>query len=174
LVSQDVTVRPWLLLTSIFLHGGLLHLGYNMLSLALFGSILEGIIGSRKFLVVFFASGILASVVSTQLYAAVLGASGAIFGVIGTLAALRPRMVVWAGGVPMPMALAAGFWLLLDLAGLFYPTNVANMAHVTGLAFGLAMGLTLLKKYGAKRSKKEKGFLTENDFARWEDDYMGK
>jgi membrane associated rhomboid family serine protease len=174
LASADVAAMPWTLVTAIFLHGSLMHLGYNMISLMLFGSILETIIGSRKFLVVFFASGILANIVSTQFYTASLGASGAIFGVMGVLTALRPRLVVWATGVPMPLAIAAGFWLLLDLLGVFYPSNVANMAHITGLAFGLGIGMTLLKQYGIKRTKRAKSFLNDKEFATWEDEHMKK
>ena len=76
--SKLVIPRIWTLLTAIFLHSGMVHLLYNLFGLALFGTILEHIIGSRKFLILFFASGLVASLVSLPFYTRVLGASGAI------------------------------------------------------------------------------------------------
>src|SRR3989344_7794471 len=63
LKSGDIFSRPWILLTSIFLHGGLGHLLLNGFALALFGSILEEIIGSKKILLLYFTGGIIASLV---------------------------------------------------------------------------------------------------------------
>jgi len=58
----------WRFLTAIFLHGGIAHLIYNLFALVLFGSILEKLIGSKRFLTVFFVTGILANVVSINFY----------------------------------------------------------------------------------------------------------
>src|SRR3989344_4411760 len=60
--------EPWRLLTSIFLHSGIPHLLLNMFSLALFGIILENIIGTRRFLLIFFISGLIASLFSGFFY----------------------------------------------------------------------------------------------------------
>jgi membrane associated rhomboid family serine protease len=59
LETASVASRPWTMLTYIFLHGSFAHLFYNMFALALFGSILERVIGGKRFLFVFFVSGIL-------------------------------------------------------------------------------------------------------------------
>src|SRR3989338_1117024 len=73
--SSLVAKEPWRLVTSIFLHGSLEHLIFNMFALALFGFILENIIGTRKFLTLFFIGGLFASIFSSAVYPASLGAS---------------------------------------------------------------------------------------------------
>ncbi len=172
LKSGDVLARPWILLTSAFLHGSTTHLLGNMLALAIFGLVLENIIGGRKFLAIYFSSAIITAVASSFFYSSELGASGAIFGVIGTLTILRPRMMVWTYGVPMPMFIAAGFWLLLDVFGVFYPTNVADIAHISGLIFGVAVGITMRKRYStAGKTRKEKT-ISDEEFNRWEEGWM--
>lgn len=164
--------KPWTFLTHMFAHGSVSHLLYNMFALALFGFILERIIGSEKFLILFFASGFAASIAIMIFYNSALGASGAIFGVLGTLTVLRPKMTVWAFGFPMPMALAAAFWAIGDLIGMFVPTGTANAAHLAGLAFGLAFGFYLRKKYALHGQKKDDIRIDEDDFERWERDWM--
>ncbi len=169
LVSEDASVRPWIIVTSIFLHGDLSHLLGNIFALGLFGSILEKFIGPKKFIIMFFASGIVASIISLPFYTAALGASGAIFGLLGMLAALRPKMMVWTYGVPMPMFMAAGFWLLLDIAGVFYPTNTANMAHISGLFFGVAIGIIF--RSPEAEDKKDKN-IPDEELDEWEEQWM--
>ena len=151
LYNFRVFSEPWLLVTSIFLHGGFQHLFFNMFALGLFGLILENIIGSRNFLLVFFSSGIVASIGAAMFYPASLGASGAIYGILGTLAVLRPKMSVWVFGVPMPMFVAAILWALIDIVGMFAPSGIANAAHIFGLGFGVITGLLLRKKFKEKK-----------------------
>lgn len=171
LVSKEAASRPWTLLTAIFLHGDYSHLFYNMLALVMFGLILENIIGSKKFLAVFFAAGLFANIASLFFYESVLGASGAIFGIIGMLVAIRPKMIAFALGVPMPMIVAAALWAILDIAGVFYPTNVANMAHLAGLWIGLALGLLMRKSFAGPQKKKEK-IVPEKEIDEWEKEWM--
>ena len=157
-----------------FLHGDMTHLLGNMFALFLFGLILENAIGSKKFTLLYFASGIVAGAASIFFYDSTLGASGAIFGILGALAVLKPRMIVWTYGVPMPMVAAVGFWLILDILGVFYPSNIANMAHIAGLAFGAAIGISLLRKYREAQAKKYENEKTidDNEFNKWEDEWM--
>ena len=169
LESADIYSRPWILLTSIFLHGSLIHLLSNMFALGLFGMILENITGTKKFLIIFLISGIAASFAASFFYSAALGASGAIFGVLGALAAMRPKMTVWTYGVPMPMFVAAAFWLLLDIGGVFYPSSVANTPHIAGLAAGIAFGLKLREKTSAKKEEKP---LSKEEIDSWEKEWM--
>ncbi len=174
LVSSEVFSRPWTLLTSIFLHGGFEHLFYNMFALVLFGLILEEIIGSKKFLQIYFASGLLASLASIPFYEASLGASGAIFGILGALAILRPRMVVWINFIPVPMFLAIFIWAAIDLFGIFFPSNIANTAHLAGLFLGVLYGLYLRGSFGEKFFRRHKHNLeiSEEKFRNWEDRNM--
>jgi hypothetical protein len=169
--SAYIFSRPWTIITYIFLHGSFEHLFYNMFALALFGAVLEQVVGGRKFLMIFFASGIIAGIGSVIFYTSSIGASGAIFGVMGALAMLRPRMTVYAGFVPLPMALAVVFWAAGDLLGLFSTTDlIAHGAHLFGLVFGLIYGMVLRKDYGETPRPKEE--ISDEELKDWEDKYM--
>lgn len=174
LISSHALSEPWRFVTSIFVHADLLHLGYNMLALFFFGLVLESVAGARIFLVIFFLAGIDASFASLFFYERSLGASGAVYGIIGALAALRPRLTAFALGVPMPMIAVAAAYLLLDILGVFYPTNVANIAHITGLFIGAAAGLLLRRKFPEPRGRKPPRVASEKEMDEWEDRWMGK
>lgn len=146
LLKSDLILQFWRFFTAVFLHGNFAHLLYNIFALALFGSMLEKLISSRRFLIVFFVTGILANIFSVNFYDNSLGASGAIFGVIGALIVLRPFMVVWAFGLPMPLFIAGILWAVGDAIGIFVPSNVANLAHLSGMFFGLVFG-AFYRKY---------------------------
>lgn len=169
LVSDKVWERPWTLVTHIFLHSTPRHLLGNMFALALFGSILERLIGWRRFLVIFFIAGLASSVADVFFYQATLGASGALFGVLGTLAVLRPRMPVFAFGIPIPMILATVLWILLDLAGLFYPDNVAHASHLLGMLAGFVFGF-YLREPRVKKNKQP--LISDKEHRDWEEKYM--
>tara|TARA_Y100000031_G_scaffold749_1_gene994 strand:- start:57 stop:698 length:642 start_codon:yes stop_codon:yes gene_type:complete len=178
--SRLVIPRIWTLLTAIFLHSGMVHLLYNLFALALFGSILEHIIGSRKFLILFFVSGLAASVVSVPYYnyvlgepAHVLGASGAIFGVLGMLGILRPKMTVWLHHLPMPMIVALFVWGIGDIIGVYAPgtDNIANIAHLGGLSVGLIAGFYYWKQFREKRNKREGVHIDEGKVKEWENTF---
>lgn len=160
--------RPWVLLTAIFLHSNLVHLLYNLFGLALFGIILEDIIGTRKFLKLFFIAGLAASLISLPFYTRVLGASGAVFGIIGMLAILRPRMVIWLYGMPMPMFIALMVWAAIDIFGIFFPSGTANIAHLAGLAAGIIFGIINYKKYRENKPKEERINIDEKKVKEWE------
>ena len=171
LVSERALAEPWMFLTGIFLHADLMHLLYNMFALALFGAILEKIAGGKMFLAIFFVAGLAASAAAFFFYSASLGASGAIFGILGALAILRPRMVVWLY-VPMPMIVAIFVWAAIDLTGFFYPSGIANAAHLAGLGAGLVFGLALRKKFGEHAAKRKQYEIGNEEFRRWEDEWV--
>ncbi len=169
LVSARALGEPWMFFTGVFLHADIMHLLYNMFALVLFGSILEKIVGGKNFLAIFFVAGLIASAAAFFFYPASLGASGAIFGILGTLAILRPRMTVWLY-VPMPMIVAIFVWAAIDLLGFFYPSGVANAAHLAGLAFGSIAGFALKKRFGEHLPKKRNNQeISNEEFRRWED-----
>lgn len=171
LVSSRALDEPWMFLTSIFLHADIMHLLYNMFALALFGTILEKIVGGKRFLAIFFAAGLLASAAAFFFYGASLGASGAIFGILGALAILRPRMTIWIY-VPMPMIVAIFVWAALDLIGFFYPSGIANAAHLAGLGAGLVFGFALRKRFREHATKRKQYEIGSEEFRRWEDGWM--
>ncbi len=174
LISSEILSKPWTLVTYIFLHAGFDHLFYNMFALAIFGLMLEKIIGGKKFLIIFFVSGIMAGIGSVIFYSSSIGASGAIYGIMGALVVLRPRVPVFVGFmVPVPMIVAVVLWAGGDMIGLFTPSeNVAYAAHLFGLAFGLICGLYLKKDYGEFPRAKRKSDISEGEFEKWEDRYV--
>ena len=170
--SSTFLQQPWSLVTYIFLHADLNHIFSNLFSLVLFGFILEKTVGSRNFLIIFFSYGIFAGIVSLLFYPSVIGASGAIFGIMGVLAVIRPKMVVLAFGIPIPMLVAVAMWAALDLGGIFYPSSIANIGHLAGLCAGIFIGFWIRPRYKVAERKKEKIKIDEEYFRRWEEKYM--
>ena len=153
-LNQLSYTEIWRFVSSIFLHGSIAHLFYNLFALALFGFILEKLIGSNKFLLVFFFSGIIANIISINFYASSLGASGAIMGILGCLAVIKPMMMVWAFGFPMPMFIASILWVIGDVLGAlgaFGNSGIGNIAHLSGIAIGFLAGLFLREWRTAKK-----------------------
>lgn len=154
LVSGDIFTRPWILLTSMFLHGGVNHLIFNMYALLIFGPVLEQRIGVKRFLLIYILSGILAAILGSLFYARALGASAAIMGIIGVLIILMPELQLLLFFVaPMPLWMAGFVYALIDLWGVLFPSGVGNIAHLVGMSFGLLYGL-YLKKEKRKFDKK--------------------
>lgn len=127
-----------------FLHGGWVHVGVNMLSLAAFGAPVERILGPRRFVLFYLSAGIVAGVVHVLIYGdsvdPVVGASGAVSGVFGAVLILMRR-----GGSLTSLLPVAGVWIALNIFfGVFGGTPgadgqpVAWAAHIAGFVFGLA------------------------------------
>lgn len=143
--------RPWTFITSIFLHGGVSHLFFNMFALFMFGLVLESRIGSRNFIILFLLAGIAGSLgymaTASDKTIPAIGASGSIYGVLGALAVIMPFMVVWVFGMaPMPMIAVAFVYALMEFFGLFAPGGIAHGAHLGGLFIGLIFGLYFRKQ----------------------------
>ena len=176
-LNSNAVPQIWRFLSAVFLHGGLGHLVYNLFALLFFGSIVERVIGSKRFLWVFFITGIFANLVSVNFYSSSLGASGAIFGVIGALVVLRPGMTVWAFGLPMPMIVAGFLWMGGDLIGAVgylsgNPlSNTGNIAHLSGMVLGIIFG-SFYRNPAEKRSRRPTVVIDERSMRDWEDRYM--
>jgi membrane associated rhomboid family serine protease len=145
--------------TSMFLHGGILHIAGNMLFLAIFGPNVEDAMGHVRFMIFYLLGGLVALaaqvLVGPNSTAPTLGASGAIAAVLGGYIVLYPRarilslvfIVFFVTIVEIPAVFVLGFWFLEQIyfgaAGLTNPTGggggVAYFAHVGGFAFGLAL-----------------------------------
>lgn len=171
LLQQEKPFEIWRFFTAMFLHGDIAHLLYNMLALFFFGMILEKLIGSKKFLLVYFSSGIIANLISINFYSSSLGASGAIFGIIGALIIIRPGLSVFAFGLPMPMFIAGILWAIGDIIGIFVPSGIANIAHLSGMVVGLLLG-ALFKNWHERREVENKIILNENYVRKWEDEWL--
>jgi membrane associated rhomboid family serine protease len=146
----------WLtILTSMFLHGSLLHLGGNMLFLWIFGNNIEDAMGRLTFIVFYLLGGVaaLALQVATDPNSPIvtIGASGAIAGVLGAYARLYPRarvvtivfIIIFFTIVTLPALLVLGLWFLLQLLPAFSEPvgstggGVAYFAHIGGFLFGV-------------------------------------
>jgi len=146
-IPSNIVSEPWRIVTSMFLHGGFLHLLLNAWGLFLFGSLVEKRAGEAEFFKIFIIAGIIGSVGYWMAYAAgiipnmpALGASGAIFGIIGAAAVLFPDLVIYVWFFPMRMREAAILFAVLELYGTMTMTTsgIASAAHLGGLIFGYA------------------------------------
>ena len=178
LLDGSAWTQPWRFVSAIFLHAGAGHILYNLFALIIFGLVLEGIAGSRRFLWVFFASGIIANLVGVLFYDSSLGASWAIFGIIGTLVVLRPGMIVWTFNLPMPMFVAGILWAFGDLVGAvsYFAgnpiNNTGNIAHLLGMLFGLIYGGVLRARYKFTGNSDGEFRVDEREVRDWEERYM--
>ena len=127
-----------------FLHGGWVHLGVNMLSLAAFGAPVERTLGPVRFLLFYLTAGIVAGAVHVMFFAdssdPVIGASGAISGIFGGV-----LMLMRSSGRLTSLLPIAGIWIALNVFfGMSSATPgaggepVAWLAHVAGFVYGLA------------------------------------
>lgn len=138
----------WRLLTAAFLHGGIVHLSFNMLGLWEAGKQLCRLLGNGQFALVYLASALAGSAASLH-YAAQnavsVGASGAVFGVLGALvtASWHYRHLVPATNLRR-LWTGLGFFIGYSLLHGFTQENVDNAAHVGGLVCGMLLGLVLL------------------------------
>lgn len=135
----------WRLLTSVFVHGGLMHIGYNLLSLFLIGVFLESYVGSKRFMIIYLICGIVASGVSLYWHENTIsvGASGAIFGMFGLVLALMLINFIDKGLLKFVL-IFIGINLLVGLSGM-----IDMAAHLGGLITGFLIGLVYfpIEKY---------------------------
>ncbi len=147
------------LFTSMFMHGGLLHLGGNMLFLWIFGNNVEDSMGPLKYILFYLAGGVAADalqiVFDTDSAVPTLGASGAVAAVLGGYILLYPRarvitvifIVIFFTVIELPAMLVLGLWFAEQIlfGALEYGTadqgggGVAYFAHIGGFVFGFLM-----------------------------------
>jgi membrane associated rhomboid family serine protease len=141
------------LVTSMFLHGGFLHLFGNMLYLWIFGNNIEDTLGHFRFLVFYLVCGLSAAL--TQVFSSpsstvpMIGASGAVAGVLGAYILLFPGarvltllfIIIIIKLVRLPALIVLGFWFFLQLMGVMggAMSNVAFFAHIGGFLVGLIL-----------------------------------
>ena len=170
--STKLDSPPWwsTVFTSMFLHGGFLHIAFNMLFLWIFGNNVEDSMGRPRFLAFYLLAGIVAAYTQALLSASstvpAIGASGAIAGVLGGYLLLFPRarvltvvlIILFVTIIEIPAAILLAVWFVLQfLPALGQVTTsaaggegVAYWAHVGGFAFGLAAIHLFANRYRAK------------------------
>lgn len=150
--SMDNSLELYRLITSIFLHGGLVHLICNMYSLYVIGPQLESFFGKVKYSIIFIGSGIIGNLLTLAFlqdtYVSV-GASGAIFGLLGALIYFGYHYRVYLSGVMKSQIIPL---ILLNLVIGFMITSINNLAHIGGLVGGVLLSMAVGIKYKSTRS----------------------
>ena len=159
LVSKELLVsfasRPELapyncltIITSMFLHAGILHVAGNMLYLWIFGRNVEDAMGHSRFIVFYLASGVAAALVQVSFdpasSAPMIGASGAVSGILGAYLLLYPWakvktlifILVFITTVEIPALVLLTFWFFFQIA-FSHGRGVAWFAHIGGFIFGM-------------------------------------
>jgi len=150
-----VIFRQWYrLVTAMFLHGGLIHIGFNMMVLLDIGPVVEELFGSSRYLFIYIVTGVIGFGLSMFFHPAV-GASGALMGLIGILIAvtgkrssmeskaLRSRLISWAISVFL-----IGFFIGAD-----------NVAHFGGLASGFILGKIMTDRQPINSSERNRAYV---------------
>jgi membrane associated rhomboid family serine protease len=158
-LPEDIVQAPgWLTpLTSLFLHGNLMHLAGNMLFLWVFGDNVEDSMGHWRFLAFFLVCGVMAAFGHALTYPdsvqPLIGASGAISGIIAAYLLLHPRVRVWGLvfkylPLAVPAWVAIGAWIAVQvLQGLFGGESaIAWFAHLGGLAAGVTLAPFFIRR----------------------------
>ena len=147
---RDIVRPPLTIFTSMFLHGGLAHVGFNMLTLWIFGNNVEDALGRIRFVVFYLACGVvaalsqtLASAMAGDVLTPMVGASGAIAGVLAAYLALFPRNriltlipPIWFLHVPAGFFIVVWFGMQVLTAVLGSAGSVAVFAHIGGFVAG--------------------------------------
>ncbi|MBN9393235.1 MAG: rhomboid family intramembrane serine protease [Chloroflexi bacterium] len=134
----------WRLVTSMFLHAGILHILFNGMALYALGMQVEQLMGSKRFLLIFFLTGIGGNVLTLLVNPVPsVGASGGIFGLLGALIAFfyrnRDRLGAWGQANLRGLLITAGINFVIT----FSIPQVNQMAHIGGLVTGLFLGYFL-------------------------------
>lgn len=150
LIPYYFTSHPWTIVTNMFVHAGFWHLLGNMITLFFFGRVVYQLIGSGRFLLLYFGGGILGNVIYILLgdqLSIAIGASAAVYALAGALVVMMPtlRVAIW-GILPMPLWVVILLFFVLWSIPNFIP-GIAWQAHLGGLVAGLAAGFYFRKKY---------------------------
>lgn len=166
-IPSEIFARPETLLTSLFVHASLLHVGGNMLYLWIFGDNIESAFGHVRFLLLYLTFGVLASLVHglSDLRSSVpmVGASGAVAGVLGSYFLLYPRaqvltlvfLLFFIRLVWIPAVFVLGLWFVLQVVSALPSVSrggggVAWFAHVGGFACGALFAIPVLRRVRAR------------------------
>src|SRR3954470_7868425 len=156
-VPVAILHRPWTIITYMFLHGGMMHIIFNMLGLYFFGSRVEDRLGPDRFLWLYFISGISGALLSFAFarYAAVIGASGAIMGVMLAYAWFWPRdQIMIYGIIPVQARILVIIYAIMSVMGGYGVGgggNTAHFAHLGGLVGAFVYLYWMRGHQGAKK-----------------------
>ncbi|MBN1463601.1 MAG: rhomboid family intramembrane serine protease [Paludibacteraceae bacterium] len=146
---QSELFKPVQIITYLFMHGDFWHLFFNMFGLFMFGKVIEGVLGSKRFIIFYMVCGIAAAFVQQLSWtieppqiAVTVGASGAVFGLLGAFVFFFPNEPLYFMFLPVPIK-AKIMIPILVVVELFFGVanfrfdNIAHYAHLGGLLAGL-------------------------------------
>jgi len=139
---------------SMFLHGGIAHILFNMWSLWIFGNNVEEAFGHAGYVAFYLAAGVAATIgfvaVNPDLTVPLVGASGAIAGVMGAYVVLFPRhlvlTIIFFFITAIPAIFFLGFWFISQFALASQESGIAWEAHVAGFVFGVLVTLPFRRR----------------------------
>lgn len=157
-LENILVFRYWTFLTSMFMHGGIFHLFVNMFSLFFIGSLIEKILGRRRYFWFYIFSGLFAGLLFVlsgfiDFGPPAVGASGVLFGLVGLLMILTPNIKVYMMFIPIPIKMkyaAPGMLVLLWIVSIVGKIGIGNFAHLGGFIAGIIYGLYLKNKFPNK------------------------
>jgi membrane associated rhomboid family serine protease len=141
---------PYQLVSHMFLHADIGHIFFNMFGLFMFGKVLESVLGSKRFFILYFASGLGAALLQLFVYqlqgtpGIMIGASGAIFGILAAFAMMFPNVELMFILIPVPIKakylvpIYAVMELFFGIAN-FKADNIAHFAHLGGAIVGFIL-----------------------------------
>jgi len=146
----------WRLVTAMFLHGGLIHIGFNMMNLMQFGPALEELYGSGRYLFLYVVTGALGFVASALTGHFSIGASGALLGLIGAMLAITTKR----GGSFMRdlRSRLITSVVILFMIGFWGGLGIDNSAHIGGFAVGFVMGKIYADRQPMNSREKQRAY----------------
>src|SRR6266852_7274650 len=147
----------WRLVTAMFLHGGLIHIGFNMMNLMQFGPELEELYGSGRYLFLYVVTGALGFVASALMGHFSIGASGALLGLIGAMLAVTSKR----GGSFMRELRSRLITsvAILFMIGYMHFLAIDNAAHMGGFAVGFILGKIYDDRQPMNSREKQKAYV---------------
>lgn len=151
----------WQFFTYMFLHGGMMHITFNMFVLFMFGTVIEHSLGENKYIALYLVAGIGSALIHVMLTGVsdilMLGASGAVFGILAAYGFMFPKSIIFVfPGIPIPAIFAViGFAVLELIAGISgLEPGIANFGHLGGIVTGVIMMLYWKQKLRVSKSVK--------------------
>ena len=152
------------LVTSVFLHGGLLHLVFNMYALYVIGPQLESFFGKIKYIMIYIGSAVIGNLLSMLFIndmTVSVGASGAIFGLLGSLIYFGYHYRVYLGSVIKSQIIPL---IVVNLFIGFMMSGINNFAHIGGLIGGILLSMAVGVKYRSHKSDQINGVIMTTIF----------
>jgi len=152
--SSPQLFEVWRIITSLFMHASASHLFFNMLGLYFFGKIMEEKLEPKRFLLVYFLSGIAGNLVyGFTSSVPVVGASGCVFGLMGFAMLMEPKRMIKFYVFPLPLGIIAIMYAVVETMLVYFgeaASGVAHIAHVAGMLVGGFFAFRSDKKVAGK------------------------